>query len=66
MDEEVTEDTGVWCGFRGEHTPHTFFNKDGESVTELNCNGYSPAFTSNPEPDEAFVWEDDEEEMYTI
>lgn len=66
MDELENEETGVWCGFRGEHTSHSFFSKDGEAVIEQHCNGHSPTFKSNPEPDEAFVWEDDEEEIYTI
>lgn len=65
MEEIEIDESGVWCGFRGEHTGHNFF-KPGEMMEERYCNGYSPAFKSNPEPDEAFVWEDDEEEIYSI
>lgn len=48
-----------WCGVRKDHYSHDFETSIGDIVT---CMGYESKFRSRPEPDEEFVWPEDEEE----
>lgn len=53
-DRDAIEEA-VWCGFRGEHMGHHFFTDVG---VEEWCNGFEPRFKSRHENDEAFDWDD--------
>lgn len=56
-DNDIEE--AVHCGFRGEHFGHHYFTDLG---LENWCNGFEPRVKSRPEDDEAFDWDDYDDE----
>lgn len=51
----------TWCGSKKLHFSHTFHTSDG---FEVECVGYEPTRRSHAEPDEEFVWPEDDEDDY--